>query len=313
MLTATLNDERLALIDDLPNAVIIDEATFAELAGAELRCPNCGGRVHPRRLHRPEGVAFSLDWAIFAHNPGEAERCRLLGGGESPEHDTLKRRIANYAARNGLPWDVEVSHGNGARSDVIIGEGINRTAVEVQLSGLATATLAERHQRYVDAMGGADTAVMWCAQGTRRTWPPDVCRARIEERDVWRVDTPSYINWSTPSPTQQEPVEQFTYRKARGRLRWVMLGEDSRWIDVDAERAAKRTVAPTRSRSRQVALPDRVETCERDDSAEPEAFVVVFDDVPQPLLAAGRDASVCPKCHATYRGEHFLCAGKPWN
>ena len=58
-------------------------------------------------------------FGIFAHNPGQADRCRLLGWEESAEHDLLKHRLALAARSVGAKTEFEVMLGDTCRADVV--------------------------------------------------------------------------------------------------------------------------------------------------------------------------------------------------
>lgn len=334
MLTASLGQEELEIYDgeDAPG-LITELETVLSLRGAPLICRNCGGKVHVRLLP-PRYGAPTIRHAIFAHNPGYAEACALLGGtGESLEHDSVKHHIAAYARRNGLPVSIEVPHGNGTQSDVVIGTGNKRTAVEVQMSGLSASHLTQRHQRYVDAMGGSDTAVMWAHRGARPSWPSDVCRVEIaptkpdDKTAPWRTSTTVWVQWPDLQATRQcQAIERFAYRKARDKLRWLFFDEatEGHWQDVDELRLMGRTLKPRTRRLGSSSEPQRARQCGNAPKTEPvDPWVptastdrVVIDQTSAGVLRLDglpRERTECHTCGAWYVGEHTLCAGKPWS
>lgn len=312
MLTAMLNNERLTLKPGSTTATLLDEDAFMSLAGCgDLRCANCNGRIHARRLWVPEGERWTIRKATFAHNPGEAEKCRMLGGGESAEHEALKHAIADHAHRNGLPVDVEVMHADRCRSDVVIGSGDDRTGVEIQLSASTVADAMARHERYAEALGGT-RSVLWLTKG----WRPwgDVCRAHIEEQEdgQWLVAAKVYTAWPKPARTQHQAAPEFALRRAKRRVDWIMLEDDSHWVDRDEMRVDARAQAPRSKPARRSHDDDidyRTEDCER---ITPFAQQHTPPPPMRPEAPPALGMTACDQCGAHYRDEHILCAGKPW-
>lgn len=316
MLTATLGPDRLALAVGIPNAVTVTPEVFADTARADLRCPTCGGRVHYRQLQRNDLTgAYDIKWTIFAHNPGEAERCRQLGGGESPAHDYLKRSIAYHALRNGYHADIEVVHADLCRSDVVIGTGNERHGIEIQMAHATIATIEERHQRYADALG-SDRNVLWLTSG-RRIWG-DICRAEItgDPTNGYAIVTKVFgdMEGTTPAIRQHEPAEEFALRRHRTELDWIMDDGAGWWVDRRELRDKAAAARRTRRRSRRVTAaeryaPNRTEDCERAGSVD------VLDQIANESwerLSQLGEITVCGICEQpSIDGEHPNCVNPP--
>lgn len=314
MLTATYGTDRLALLEGVPNTTVVTPDVFADTKGASLRCPNCGGKVHYRQLARDEETGrYDMRWTIFAHNAGEAEKCRQMGGGESREHDHLKRSIAYHAMRNGIPADIEVVHGDLCRSDVVIGTGDQRHGIEIQMAHASAATIEQRHQRYADALG-SDRNVLWLHTG-RRIWG-DICRAEIDGNPTtgYRIVTKVYgdMEGRSPADRQHDEAEEFTLRRHRTELDWIMDNGAGWWVDRHELRqknaAARRNRRRTRISARDRYAPNRTEECANSSVAVLDAL---SNESWETLNGLG-ELTTCGVCDLpSIDGEHPNCVQRP--
>lgn len=138
------------------------------------RCRGCGGSVH-MRLHR-DGEDHIAMWT-FAHNPGEAEKCRELGfhTDESPAHHALKGRLASAATSRGWSVDLEVP-GDRCRADVVAEKNGTKRVMEAQLASLSLQDAVKRTERYERSFG----QTLWTHTGFR-PWSKQVESVRVDE------------------------------------------------------------------------------------------------------------------------------------
>lgn len=182
-LLAEIDGERVAaspkVIEAGILATLLDEEAFRaidrERSTLDLRCHHCHQPVHLR--------TFPLDphaW-LFAHNPGTAELCRMMGGGgdESPAHHDTKLAIARAGAQAGFTADVEVS-GEGCRADVVLSKGSVQWPIEVQLAPVSTEDVEERSRRYGVSFSNQS---LWMHSNSRR-WSQLVPAARFAPDDL---------------------------------------------------------------------------------------------------------------------------------
>lgn len=139
-----------------------------------VKCRGCGGRAHVR-LHRGDDDLVVM--YTFAHNPGEAEKCRQLGFhiDESPQHHALKGHLADAATSRGWKVDLEVP-GDRCRADVVAEKNGIRRVMEAQLASLSVQDAVERTERYERSFG----QTLWTHTGFR-PWSKQVESVRVDE------------------------------------------------------------------------------------------------------------------------------------
>lgn len=149
--------------------------------GPDLRCYGCGGRMHTRARDLTDPQPDEpTELRIFAHNPGEGEKCKRLGWDGSPDHDRLKGRLASAARRAGWSVELEVQPSEDCRSDVVATHPTSGKshALEAQLATLNMHHALERHERYEREFGRCT----WTHTG-RREWASQVPSLRVDASD----------------------------------------------------------------------------------------------------------------------------------
>lgn len=188
-----------------------------------LRCTGCGAPMHTRELSRAE----RLPLRIFAHNPGHGHGTALCAN-ESAEHDALKATVATVARKAGWLADVEVTHDDNCRSDVVATHPATkkRHAFEVQFAPLNLADAIDRHERYEDAVGNCT----WLHTRDRQ-WARRIPSLKVDDTATTVVDGIIIDGSETPAPPQ--PVEAVVARVLKPNpspagewLDYVWIGEE---------------------------------------------------------------------------------------
>jgi hypothetical protein len=148
-------------------------------------CVGCGGPAHTRETRIDRLVVRT-----FAHNPGQAERCRLFGGVESAEHEVLKESIVRSARSSGWTADIEViSRDERVRADVVCTKGSRTHSWEAQLAVLSRADANDRHEKYVNEWSNTT----W-VHTRRRDWSKDIPCLRVDEETRRKVVGGVYVD-----------------------------------------------------------------------------------------------------------------------
>jgi hypothetical protein len=229
MITALVEGELTILDSKHPGGLSPADKRALHADPPAIRCAGCKGRAHIKNL-----VDGPDPFMIFAHNPGEAERCRALGyhTDESVEHGMLKSALAQAARDAGWSVDVEV-FGNNCRADVLaVDPKTNASRVlEAQVSHITAADVHDRTQRYIDNFGGR---VTWTHQGPRG-WAnrsKDVEALRVDDDLSIVVDGVALDQTGLRAPAQ--PIEAVIPRILRKELRYVFLESFGFYLDLAA-------------------------------------------------------------------------------
>jgi hypothetical protein len=153
----------------------------------------------------------------FAHNPGEAEKCRELGydSDESFEHQHLKGALAKTAERHGWKARLEVP-GDGCRADVVIDHpSRQRRVLEAQVSPLPTDVALRRHDLYVSQFG----PTTW-THTRQRPWATQIESLRVAD-DLETVIDGVYEDQSGDVKAPPAPITAVLPKVLSGELRYV--------------------------------------------------------------------------------------------
>lgn len=193
-------------------------------AGERWACRGCGGQVHMRR-HPEMDDRTRLDvyddgrgpLITFAHNPYEAERCQALGYtvSETPEHETLKARLARTATNAGWSAELEV-YGDGCRADVVVTRQREMRVLEAQVASLGVDVALARHELYVSQFG----PTTW-THTKARPWSVQVESLQIDGMDLDTVVGGVYEDQEMEKKAEPAPIEQILPRVLAGELRYV--------------------------------------------------------------------------------------------
>ena len=178
------------------------------------RCRGCQGTVHMRRQQDSPATTGLI---TFAHNPGEAEKCRALGfhTDESPEHHELKDRLAKAATQAG--WDAELEvYGDGCRADVVVSKkGASSRVLEAQLATLSERDAVERSERYLREFGQPT----WTHTGSR-PWSKRVESLRVDD-DLSTVIDGVYVDQAGDQRADPAPLATVIPSILTGTMRYV--------------------------------------------------------------------------------------------
>lgn len=174
-------------------------------------CRTCGQRLLLKSwINRPE-------FFLFAHWPGTAEACRMLGGGdESFEHNDLKIHLAMVGSRAGYEAGVEVP-GDGCRADVVWTKKSSQTPFEVQLASISRADVAERARRYERSFSHQSA---WIHHGHSR-WAHDVPSMRLETPEANAMVVGGIYADNRLTTRLSVPLDEASLSWARGDLMWI--------------------------------------------------------------------------------------------
>ena len=204
-------------------AVPAKERVELHAAGEKWACRGCGGKVHMR--HHPDADDRTrLDvyddnrgpFVTFAHHPYEAERCRALGYSvsETPEHETLKARLARTATSAGWNAELEV-YGDGCRADVLITRQRETRVLEAQVASLSVDAALARHDLYVSQFG----PTTWTHTKARR-WSIQIESLQVDA-GLETVIGGVYDDQEMEKRAEPAPITAVLPRVLSGELRYV--------------------------------------------------------------------------------------------
>lgn len=202
----------VAYVDNNPVCIVditIDDIMEIRRHGYPIRCRGCGGPMHCREV-------VADKFYIFAHNPGAAERCRLLGGDESEEHDSLKRRLAIAARNYGAKAELEVRFDDECQADVVVTlPSGDQWGLEAQLATLPYRVAALRHEKYVNHIGRCT----WI-HTRRRDWATKIESLRIDDDEQKNVIGGVYLDVNGKNLAEPQPVTDVVPDLLGDRLRY---------------------------------------------------------------------------------------------
>ncbi len=227
-----------------------------------LKCVGCRGKMHTYEVQlvtAAGAAAPATTLRIFRHNPGYAERCRLMGWQESAEHDLLKTRLAEGARRAGWNAQVEVWHDESCRADVVATHPTsgNQHALEAQLATLSTHDALERHGRYVDAFG----ACTWTHSG-RREWSKRIPSLRVTYEAPTTVVGGVLVDPSEDVEADPMPVVQVIDGVLRNQIIYI-YDNNSDWGTYVLRDSLTRSTNLRRRRSPRQVRGDAKRFCDR--------------------------------------------------
>ena len=244
MFTATLTGETVDLRDiDLDESMKLHQDRLMP-----WQCRGCGGRVH-MRIHRDDGDELAL--VTFAHNPGEAERCRELGfhTDESPEHHRLKDRLSTAAKSAGWSAELEVP-GDRCRADVVVSKKGATRVLEAQVSPLGERDALDRTDRYARCFGPPT----W-THTRPRPWSRKVESLRVDD-DLETVVDGVYLDQSGDVRAEPRPLADTVTDVLERRLRYVFFntsaGTIGHFVPTGVKERSARVKAKGRRRIRGV-------------------------------------------------------------
>jgi hypothetical protein len=288
-------------------------------------CANCFGNAHTVSIPGVDAKGQPTELRIFAHNPGEGQRCRLLGGDESPEHHGFKATIAT-AVRLTPGWRAELevmSADERCRADVVAHGPSGQTwALEAQLARLGVPDAHDRHERYI----GAWSNTTWL-HTRRREWAHQIPSLRVDDEELTDVVGGLFIDDGGEISAPRVSVAALVPRLIRQeRITYIYGDEREDWgfyrdLSIQPAAASVRQPTPSPRAVRVLSGATVGSDCERPPTAPPPPMQrMVGEHQPtSPRYPVRGTSGFCQWCHAETRwnGRAWVtedaapCAGSP--
>ncbi|MFE0351822.1 competence protein CoiA family protein [Streptomyces griseoluteus] len=189
-------------------------ADVHRVAGLELACPQCRGRVFAR---------VSSQRARHFYHQVRPETCTLAN--ESPEHHLLKLQLANAARAAGFRSELEISSTvRNWRADVLVFDQQDRPfmALEAQLSPMTAQDASMRTERY--AADGV--AVCWISV-QEHSWELSVPSLRVtppqHRGQAWMVRHGlARFAWAPPHTVKTKAAWEHITCPLDDAVRWIL-------------------------------------------------------------------------------------------